>query len=53
MYLIESSEYAEYTAAQERIALGKKAKKREAVSKRTAMQEMIEDAYVLHMLLCS
>ncbi|KAI5121072.1 hypothetical protein M0805_008586 [Coniferiporia weirii] len=37
-------EFAEYTAAQERIALGKKAKKKEAVNRRSAMQELINDA---------
>ncbi|KAG1872371.1 GCFC-domain-containing protein [Suillus subalutaceus] len=37
-------EYAEYTSAQERIALGKKSKKLEASKRKDAMQEMIVDA---------
>ncbi|KAJ7244984.1 nineteen complex-related protein 2-domain-containing protein [Mycena haematopus] len=37
-------EYAEYTSAQERIALGKKSRKLEASKRRDAMQEMIADA---------
>ncbi|KAG2151320.1 GCFC-domain-containing protein [Suillus clintonianus] len=37
-------EYAEYTSAQERIALGKKSKKLEASKRKGAMQEMIADA---------
>ncbi|KAJ6508474.1 nineteen complex-related protein 2-domain-containing protein [Mycena sanguinolenta] len=37
-------EYAEYTNAQERIALGKKSRKLEASKRRDAMQEMIADA---------
>ncbi|KAG2057874.1 hypothetical protein BDR06DRAFT_1005001 [Suillus hirtellus] len=37
-------EYAEYTSAQERIALGKKSKKLEASKRKDAMQEMIADA---------
>ncbi|XP_006462556.1 hypothetical protein AGABI2DRAFT_179259 [Agaricus bisporus var. bisporus H97] len=37
-------EFAEYTSAQERIALGKKARKKAAVDRRTAMQELIADA---------
>ncbi|KAL5482670.1 hypothetical protein ACEPAI_9264 [Sanghuangporus weigelae] len=37
-------EFAEYTAAQERIALGKKSRKKEAANRRVAMQELIEDA---------
>lgn len=41
------SEYAEYTSAQERIALGKKSRKKEASKRREAMEEMINDAYVL------
>lgn len=42
--LICYAEFAEYTAAQERVALGKKAKKKEAQSRRSAMQDMIKDA---------
>ncbi|EJC98047.1 uncharacterized protein FOMMEDRAFT_97947 [Fomitiporia mediterranea MF3/22] len=37
-------EFAEYTAAQERIALGKKAKKKDAERRRATMQEMIAEA---------
>lgn len=37
-------EYAEYTSAQERIALGKKSKKLEASKRKDTMQEMIADA---------
>ncbi|KIY45206.1 hypothetical protein FISHEDRAFT_67141 [Fistulina hepatica ATCC 64428] len=37
-------EYAEYTSAQERIALGKKSRKTEASKRRDVMREMIEDA---------
>ncbi|KAJ7451559.1 nineteen complex-related protein 2-domain-containing protein [Mycena latifolia] len=37
-------EFAEYTSAQERIALGKKGKKAEASKRRDAMKEMIADA---------
>ncbi|KAG6891529.1 hypothetical protein C0992_005064 [Termitomyces sp. T32_za158] len=37
-------EFAEYTSAQERIALGKKSRKAEAAKRRDAMQEMIADA---------
>ncbi len=37
-------EYAEYTSAQERIALGKKSRKVEAQKRREAMSEMIVDA---------
>lgn len=37
------SEYAEYTSAQERIALGKKARKVEASKRRDIMMEMIAD----------
>ena len=40
------AEYAEYTSAQERIALGKKSKKAEAKKRREEMNEMIADAYV-------
>lgn len=39
-------EFAEYTSAQERIALGKKSRKKEASQRRDAMKEMIADAYV-------
>lgn len=39
-------EFAEYTSAQERIALGKKSRKKEASRRREAMAEMINDAYV-------
>lgn len=44
------AEFAEYTSAQERIALGKKARKKAAVDRRTAMQELIADAYVIFSL---
>ena len=37
-------EYAEYTSAQERIALGKKSRKVEAQKRRAEMNEMIVDA---------
>jgi hypothetical protein len=37
-------EYADYTSAQERIALGKKSRKLEASKRREAMEEMINDA---------
>lgn len=37
-------EFAEFTSAQERIALGKKAKKKEAAIKRNTMIELIQDA---------
>jgi GC-rich sequence DNA-binding factor len=37
---------AEYTGAQERIALGKKARKDEERKRRMGMVEMIEDAWV-------
>ena len=39
-------EFAEFTSAQERIALGKKAKKVEASKRREAMSEMIADVCV-------
>jgi GC-rich sequence DNA-binding factor len=35
---------AEYTGAADRIALGKKSKKKEAAGKRVGMSEMIDDA---------
>ncbi|KAF6755800.1 nineteen complex-related protein 2-domain-containing protein [Ephemerocybe angulata] len=37
-------EFAEYTSAQDRIALGKKSRKKEASKRREAMEEMINDA---------
>jgi hypothetical protein len=37
-------EFAEYTSAQERIALGKKSRKVEAQKRRDEMSEMIVDA---------
>jgi len=40
----ESAEFAEYTSAQERIALGKKSRKLEASKRRDAMKELIADA---------
>lgn len=40
------AEFAEYTSAQERIALGKKSRKVEAAQRRDAMKELIADAYV-------
>lgn len=39
-------EFAEYTSARERIALGKKATKKAAVDRRETMKELIADAYV-------
>lgn len=44
--LIAGSEYAEYTSAQERIALGKKSRKVEVTKRREMMQELITEAYV-------
>jgi hypothetical protein len=41
---MEFTEFAEYTSAQERIALGKKGRKKEAEKRKRAMQEMIHDA---------
>lgn len=38
------SEFAEYTSAQERIALGKKSRKVEAQKRREEMKDMIVDA---------
>jgi hypothetical protein len=38
------TEFAEYTSAQERIALGKKSRKLEASKRRNEMQELIADA---------
>jgi Nineteen complex-related protein 2 len=38
-------EFADYTSAQDRIALGKKSRKVEAAKRREAMKEMIEDVY--------
>jgi len=46
LYIFQPSEFAEYTSAQERIALGKKSRKKEASQRRVAMEEMIADAYV-------
>ena len=40
------TEFAEYTSAQERIALGKKSRKKEAQKRREEMTEMIVDAWV-------
>jgi hypothetical protein len=40
------AEFAEYTSAQERIALGKKSKKAEAQKRRQNMEELIADASV-------
>lgn len=39
-------EFAEYTSAQERIALGNKSRKAEASKRRDVMKDMIADAYV-------
>lgn len=39
-------EFAEYTSARERIALGKKATRKAAVDRRETMKELIADAYV-------
>ena len=38
------AEFAEYTSAQERIALGKKSRKLEASRRRDTMKELIADA---------
>lgn len=46
------AEFAEYTSAQERIALGKKSRKVEAKKRREEMNDMIADAYVLSVLDC-
>lgn len=46
IHIFQPSEFAEYTSAQERIALGKKSRKKEASQRRVAMEEMIADAYV-------
>lgn len=43
--LIRDIEFAEYTSAQERIALGKKSRKREAARKRDEMRDLIDEAY--------
>lgn len=42
--IIPATEFAEYTSAQERIALGKKSRKVEAQKRREEMNEMIVDA---------
>ena len=39
------SEFAEYTSAQERIALGKKSRKAEAKKRREEMESMMADTY--------
>ena len=39
------SEFAEYTSAQERIALGKKSRKAEAKKRREEMENLIADTY--------
>lgn len=44
--ILLASEFAEYTSAQERIALGKKSRKVEANKRRDVMKELIADAYV-------
>lgn len=44
--LEDETEFAEYTSAQDRIALGKKSRKAEASQRRNNMKELIEDAYV-------
>lgn len=44
--LIHDVEFAEYTSAQERIALGKKSRKVEAARKRDQMRDLIDEAYV-------
>jgi GC-rich sequence DNA-binding factor len=38
------AEFAEYTSAQERIALGKKSRKKEAVQQRQNIADLIADA---------
>ena len=38
-------EFAEYTSAQERIALGKKSRKAEAKKRREEMESLIADTY--------
>ena len=44
--VINILEFADFTSAQERIALGKKSKKVEASKRRDEMKELIEDAFV-------
>ena len=44
-------EFAEYTSAQERIALGKKSRKLEASRRRDTMKELIADAWVVNIFL--
>ena len=48
--LTHAAEFAEYTSAQERIALGKKSKKVEAKKRREAMKELIVDACVVYIV---
>ena len=45
------TEFAEYTSAQERIALGKKSRKLEASRRRDTMKELIADAWVVNIFL--
>jgi hypothetical protein len=45
------TEFAEYTSAQERIALGKKSRKLEASRRRDTMKELIADAWVVKIFL--
>jgi GC-rich sequence DNA-binding factor len=45
--IIFHAEFAEYTSAQERIALGKKAKKLEASKRKELMQAAIDETSVL------
>ncbi len=44
--LNHNAEFAEYTSAQERIALGKRSRKREAAKKRDEMRDLINEACV-------
>lgn len=43
-FQLVATEFAEYTSAQERIALGKKSRKLEANKRRNEIQELIDDA---------
>jgi hypothetical protein len=51
VHLPFTTEFAEYTSAQERIALGKKSRKLEASKRRNEMQELIDDAAYVHCFL--
>ena len=51
LFKITFTEFAEYTSAQERIALGKKSRKVEASRRRDTMKELIADAWVVNIFL--